>query len=94
MSFTILAFAFHRLVHRLFTRELVVPVLKIGAASAIMATALSAVSARVELLPGAGLTIFALKAFLPIVIGAAVYFTAARAFGLEEAQALISRLRR
>jgi hypothetical protein len=37
---------------------------------------------------------FAVKAFVPIAIGAAVYFAAARAFGLEEAQALVSRLRR
>ena len=59
-----------------------------------MAAALWAVSSRVELLPGAGVTLFALKAFVPIAVGAAVYFAAARAFGLEEARALVSRLRR
>ena len=94
VNFSILAVAFHRRIHRLFTRELVVPVLKIVGASAIMAAALWAVSSRVELLPGAGVTIFAVKAFLPIAVGAAVYFAAARAFGLEEARTLISRFGR
>jgi hypothetical protein len=45
-------------------------------------------------LPGGGITMFAVKAFLPIAVGAAVYFAAARALGLEEASALVSRLRR
>ncbi len=94
VNFSILAIAFHKRVHRLFTRDLLVPVLKIGCASAIMAAAIWAVSSRVELLPGAGVTIFAVKAFLPIAVGAAVYFGAARVFGLEEARALVARLRR
>jgi hypothetical protein len=94
VNFSILAVAFHRRVHRLFTRDLVVPVLKISAASGIMAAAIWAVSSRAELLSGAGVTIFAIKAFLPIAVGAVVYFAAARAFGLEEASALVSRLRR
>jgi len=71
-----------------------VPVHKIAAAAAIMAAALWAVSSRVELLPSGGVTMFAVKAFVPIALGAAVYFAAARAFGLEEARALLSRLRR
>jgi hypothetical protein len=94
VNFSILALAFHLRIHRLFTRDLVVPVLKIGAASAIMAVAIWAVSWRVELLPGGGVTMFAVKTFVPIALGAAVYFAAARAFGLEEARALLSRLRR
>jgi hypothetical protein len=94
VNFSILAVAFHVRVHRLFTRDLVVPVLKISAASAIMAAVIWAVSSRVELLPGGGITMFAVKAFLPIAVGAAVYFAAARALGLEEASALVSRLRR
>jgi len=91
VNFSILAVAFHRRIHRLFTRDLVVAVLKIVAAAAIMAAAIWAVSSRVELLPGAGVTIFAVKAFVPIVVGAAVYFGAARAFGLDEARSLVSR---
>ena len=59
-----------------------------------MAAAIWAVSSRAELLPGAGVTMFAVKAFLPIAVGAVVYFAAARAVRLEEATALVSRLRR
>jgi hypothetical protein len=43
---------------------------------------------------GAGTAIFAAKAFLPIVVGAVVYFAAARALGVDEARLLVSRFRR
>jgi hypothetical protein len=52
------------------------------------------VSSRVELLAGHGTTMFAVKAFVPITIGAAVYFAAARALGIDEAKTLVSRLHR
>ncbi len=92
---TVLAIAFQRQVHGLFTRDLVIPSLKIGAASAVMAAVIWLVSSRLELLlQHAGTTIFAVKAFVPIVIGAIVYFATARALGVAEARALVSRFRR
>jgi putative peptidoglycan lipid II flippase len=94
VNFSVLAVAFRSQVRRLFTRDLVVPTVKIAAASAIMAAATWLVSSRVELLHGHGTAMFAVKAFLPISAGAAVYFAAARALGLEEAKTLVSRFRR
>jgi putative peptidoglycan lipid II flippase len=94
VNFTVLALAFQSQVRRLFTRDLVVPTLKIVAASAIMAAVCWLVSSRVELLPGRGTAMFAAKAFLPITVGAAVYFAAARALGVDEAKTLVARFRR
>ncbi len=37
---------------------------------------------------------FVVKALIPIVVGIAVYFGAARVFGLEEARVLVRRFRR
>jgi putative peptidoglycan lipid II flippase len=94
VNFTVLAVAFQSRIRPLFTRDLLVPVLKISLASAIMAAVIWFVSARVELLPGAGTAVFAVKAFIPIALGAVVYFAAARVLGVEEARALVSRFRR
>jgi putative peptidoglycan lipid II flippase len=94
VNFTVLAVAFHHRIRRLFTRELVVPTVKIFAASAIMGAACWAVSSRMELLHGAGKVLYGLKAFVPIAVGAVVYFAAARVFAVEEAKTLVSRLRR
>jgi putative peptidoglycan lipid II flippase len=94
VNFTVLAVAFQRQIRPLFTRDLLVPVLKIIFASAIMAAVIWVVSPRVELLPGAGTVVFAVKAFVPIALGAVVYFAAARALGVDEARALVSRFRR
>ena len=94
VNFSVLGIAFHRRIRRLFTRDLVVPFFKIVGASAIMAVVIWLVSFRLELIHGAGTAMFAFKAFLPIAIGAAVYFGAARAFGVEEARVLGSRFRR
>jgi hypothetical protein len=90
----VLAVAFQRQIHGLFTRDLVVPFFKIVAASLVMAAAIWLVSSRLELVPHAGTVMFAIKAFVPIAIGAAVYFAAARALGVDEARALLSRFRR
>ena len=94
VNFTILGVAFHRQVRRLFTPDLVGPLLKIVAASAIMAPVIWVVSSRLELIHGAGMTIFAIKVLPPIVIGAVVYFAAARVFGVDEAKLLVARFRR
>ena len=93
-NFSVLTFAFQRQIHGLFTRDLVIPFLKIAAASLVMAAAIWLVSSRLELLARAGTGMFAIKAFVPIVIGALVYFAAARAFGVAEARTLVSRFRR
>jgi putative peptidoglycan lipid II flippase len=94
VNFTVLAVAFQRQVRRLFTRELVVPTVKIVAAAVIMGVACWAISSRLEAFHGAGKGVYALKAFLPITVGAAVYFAVARALGVDEAKTLIARLRR
>jgi len=91
---SVLAIAFQRQIHGLFKRDLVIPALKIAAASAVMAAVICLVSSRVERLHGAGTTMFALKAFLPITAGAVTYFVAAAALRIHEAQLLMSRLRR
>ncbi|HVY38489.1 MAG TPA: murein biosynthesis integral membrane protein MurJ [Polyangia bacterium] len=93
-NFCVLAIAFQRQIHGLFTRDLVVPFLKILVAAAVMAGAIRLVSSRVEQVQHAGTAIFAAKAFLPIAVGAAVYFAAARALRLDEARQLVSRFRR
>jgi putative peptidoglycan lipid II flippase len=93
-NFSVLALAFQRQVYGLFTRDLVVPFLKIAAAAAVMGAVIWLVSSRVEQVHGAGTAIFAAKAFLPIVVGAVVYFAAARALGVDEARLLVSRFRR
>ncbi len=93
-NFSVLAFAFQRQVRGLFTRDLVVPFLKIAAASLVMGAAIWLVSSRLELVHRGGTAMFAAQAFLPITAGAAVYFAAARAFGVDEARLLVSRFRR
>jgi putative peptidoglycan lipid II flippase len=94
VNFTVLAVAFQVQLRGLFTRDLVVPFLKIALASAVMAAVIWAVSSRVEQVHRAGTAMFAAKAFLPISLGAAAYFLAARALGVEEARLLLSRFRR
>jgi putative peptidoglycan lipid II flippase len=94
VNFTVLAVAFHGRIRRLFTRDLVVPTLKIVAAAVIMGAACWAVSSHLELLHGAGRMVYGLKAFVPIAVGAVVYFAAARALGVDEAKTLVARLRR
>ncbi|HVZ87991.1 MAG TPA: murein biosynthesis integral membrane protein MurJ [Polyangia bacterium] len=94
VNFIVLAFSFQRSIGGLFTRELVVPIMKIIGASGVMAVALWLASGRLEGIARGGTSMFAFKAFVPITIGAAVYFAAARVFHLEEAKALLSRFRR
>jgi putative peptidoglycan lipid II flippase len=94
VNFTVLAAAFHGRIRRLFTRDLVVPTVKIFVASAIMGAACWAVSSRLELFHGAGKMIYGLKAFVPITVGAVVYFAAARALSIDEAKTFVARFRR
>jgi putative peptidoglycan lipid II flippase len=94
VNFSVLAFAFQYQIRGLLTRELLLPVLRILAASAIMAGAVWLVSSRTELLAGKSIPLFAAQAFLPIAAGVAVYFGAARLLGVEEARTLLRRIRR
>jgi putative peptidoglycan lipid II flippase len=94
VNVSVLALSFQRSVHGLFTRDLVVPFFKILGAAAVMAAAVGAATHYLELMPGKGVSIFAVKAFVPIFVGMAVYFGAARALKIEEAVALLRRVRR
>ena len=94
VNFGVLAFAFQRQIGGLLTREVLVPLMRILAASAVMAAAVWALSRWVETLPPSGVLMFAVKALVPIGAGIAVYFGAARLFGLEEARVLLRRFRR
>jgi len=97
VNFSVLAIAFQHQLRGLFTRDLVLPVIRIIAASAVMAAVVWLVSSRMELLTVAGrrsVSLFALQAFAPIAAGIAVYFAAARVLGVEEARTLVRRFRR
>jgi hypothetical protein len=59
-----------------------------------MGAAVWFLSGRLELIASHGLPARFLKALGPVAAGGAVYFLAARVFGLEEAQTLLRRLRR
>jgi putative peptidoglycan lipid II flippase len=89
----VLVFAFEKQIHGFVSRELLLPFAKILVAAVIMAAAVWAISARVELLFIPGVVGAAIKAFVPIVAGVAVYFGAARALRLQEATTLLKRFR-
>ncbi len=94
VNFFVLVLIFQRQIRGLITRDLVIPVLRILAAAGVMAAAVWFVSARIETLPGAGTAMFAVKAFVPISVGAAVYLATARLFGVDEARGVSRLLRR
>jgi putative peptidoglycan lipid II flippase len=89
----ILVYAFENRIRGFLSRELLLPFAKILAAAAVMAGAVWLASARVEALPAAGTVGAAIKAFVPIAVGIAVYFGAARALRLQEARTLLKRFR-
>jgi putative peptidoglycan lipid II flippase len=89
----VLVFAFHRQVGDFVTRELLAPLAKILAAAAVMAAAVWLATTRLETLPGTGTGSAAVKALVPIAVGVAVYFGAARALRLQEATMLLKRFR-
>jgi peptidoglycan biosynthesis protein MviN/MurJ (putative lipid II flippase) len=90
----VLLIAFQRGVHRLISRDLLSAFARILAAAAAMAAAVWAASHWLETHLGAGLTAWSIKALGPVLIGAAVYFAAARVLRLEEARVLVGRFRR
>jgi putative peptidoglycan lipid II flippase len=94
VNLAVLVVAFQRRVYKLVSRDLVGAFARILAAAAAMGAAVWASSRWLETHLGAGLSPWALKALLPVALGAAVYFAAARALGLAEARILAGRLRR
>jgi putative peptidoglycan lipid II flippase len=89
----ILVFAFEKQIRGFVSRDLLVPLVKILLAAGVMAAAVWATTSRLELLPGAGTVDAAIKALVPIVVGVGVYFITARALRLQEATALLKRVR-
>jgi putative peptidoglycan lipid II flippase len=94
VNVSVLTIAFQRSVHGLFTRDLVLPFFKILLAAAVMAAFVRVTMHYLEPMPGTGVSIFAVKAFVPIFVGMATYFAAARALRIEEAVSLLRRVRR
>jgi putative peptidoglycan lipid II flippase len=90
----VLVLAFQGQIGGLLTRDLLGPLARIAAASAVMAGAVWALSRWLETLPPGGTPMFAVKALIPIGVGVAVYFGAARLFGLEEARVTLRRFHR
>jgi putative peptidoglycan lipid II flippase len=94
-NFIVLAVAFQTQIKGLLTRDLLLPLLRILVASAAMGAAVWFVSRAIESRT-AGVTstaVFAFQAFVPILVGVAVYFAAARLLGIEEARLLTRRRR-
>ena len=89
----ILVFAFEKQIRGFVSRDLLVPFLKILIAAGVMAAAVWLTTTRLELLPGAGTGSAALKALVPIVVGVAVYYLAARVLRVQEATTLLKRVR-
>jgi peptidoglycan biosynthesis protein MviN/MurJ (putative lipid II flippase) len=79
----------------LLTPDFFLALARIVGASAVMGIAVYFLSHNVlEPIASHSLAVRFLKALGPVAAGGAVYFLAARAFGLEEAQTLLRRLRR
>ena len=94
MNLLVLVLSFQAQYKGLLTRDLFAALARIVGASVVMGVAVYFLSGRLELIASHSLAVRFLKALGPVAAGAAVYFLAARAFGLEEAQTLVKRLRR
>ena len=94
VNLLVLVGAFQAHFKNLFTRDLFAALARIVGASIAMGVAVWFLSGRLELIASHGLAVRFLKALGPVTVGAVVYFLAARALGLEEAQTLLRRLRR
>jgi len=93
VNLTVLLVAFQTQIRGLFTRDFFGGVARIAAASAVMAAAVWLASTRLEPLEIPRLLGWVIKVFVPVTLGAVVYFGAARALGLDEATALVRRRR-
>jgi putative peptidoglycan lipid II flippase len=94
MNLVVLVGAFQTQVKGLLTRDFFVALARIVGATLIMAAAVWFLSHHLEQLAGHGLSFRFVKALVPVSAGAAIYYLAAHALGLEEAQTLVHRLRR
>jgi putative peptidoglycan lipid II flippase len=94
MNLLVLVLSFQVQVKGLLTRDLFAALARIVGASAVMGAAVWVVSGRLELIASHAIPVRFLKALVPVGVGGAVYFLAARLLGLDEAQTLARRLRR
>jgi putative peptidoglycan lipid II flippase len=94
VNLAVLVIAFQLQVRNLLTRELLAAVVRIALAAAVMAVAVYGVSHYLESVARTGTLVWLFQALFPVAVGAAVYFLAARALGLDEARTLVKRLRR
>jgi putative peptidoglycan lipid II flippase len=95
VNLAVLLIAYETQIRGFFTRELFGALARIALAAAVMGAAVWFLSTRVcEPLELPHLLGAAIKVFVPIVVGAAIYFTMARLLKLPEATALVRRRRR
>jgi putative peptidoglycan lipid II flippase len=95
MNLVVLVSSFQMQFKGLLTPDFFLALARIVGASAVMGIAVYFLSHNVlEPIASHSLAVRFLKALGPVAAGGAVYFLAARAFGLEEAQTLLRRLRR
>jgi putative peptidoglycan lipid II flippase len=94
VNLLVLVTAFQIQIKNLLTRELFAALARIVGASVAMGVAVYFLSARLELIASHALVVRFVKALGPVAAGAGVYFFAAQALGLEEAQTLVRRFRR
>jgi len=95
INVVVLLVAFARILPGLWSRDLLGALGRIVVASGVMAAALWPLVPFLERsLGAAGLVPRTIEALVPVVVGAVVYFTAARALGLAEARTLVARFRR
>ncbi|HET6284993.1 MAG TPA: murein biosynthesis integral membrane protein MurJ [Polyangia bacterium] len=93
VNLAVLVIAFQKEVGGLLTRDLFASVLRIAAAAAVMAAVVWLLAPRLDGLPLPRLGAWSIAALVPVVVGAVVYFVAARALGLAEATSLLRRFR-
>jgi putative peptidoglycan lipid II flippase len=94
VNLAVLVLSFQLEVRNLLTRELFVALARIVGAAAVMGAAVWFLSTRLETIASTDMVFRLLKALVPVIVGAGVYFLAARVLGLEEAKTLVRRLRR
>jgi len=94
VNIVVLLAAFQLRIGGLFSRDLFTTLARILIASGVMAAAVWALRQQLERWPAAGLAAWSIKALVPVVVGAAVYFGAARLLRLEEARTFTRRFRR
>jgi putative peptidoglycan lipid II flippase len=93
VNLAVLLIAFQTQVRGFFTRDFFAAVARIVLASAIMAAAVWFLSVTLEPLELPRLLGWMIKVFVPMTVGAGVYFVVARLVGLAEARSLVRRFR-